>query len=150
MKYFISHRGNIDGVNEERENTILYMLEALEQDYDVEVDIRYIDGRFFLGHDESKDRFYNEHFSFNKKIWFHAKDIKTLNKLLSFRNLSHIFFHQEDEATITSSGYIWTYIGKPVFSNSIVCLPERSFYTTCQIMNCVGICSDIILNYRSD
>ena len=49
----ISHRGNINEVNLERENTQSYIQEAIDLGYDVEIDIRYIDGKFWLGHDES-------------------------------------------------------------------------------------------------
>ena len=35
----ISHRGNIDGPNEVRENSPYYIMEALEAGYDVEIDL---------------------------------------------------------------------------------------------------------------
>ena len=49
----ISHRGNINGVNLERENTQSYIQEAIDLGYDVEIDVRYIDKKFWLGHDKS-------------------------------------------------------------------------------------------------
>ena len=51
----IAHRGNITCKNPERENTIGYIKEALRYGVDVEVDIRYLDGEWILGHDEPKD-----------------------------------------------------------------------------------------------
>ncbi len=47
----ISHRGNIDGVNIERENTISYIQEAINLGYDVEIDVWYKDDNLYLGHD---------------------------------------------------------------------------------------------------
>ena len=52
----IAHRGNITCKNPERENTIGYIKEALRYGVDVEVDIRYLDGEWILGHDEPKDK----------------------------------------------------------------------------------------------
>ena len=53
----IAHRGNIEGKNKLRENKIDYILEALEQSYDVEIDVRFIKnyGAYFLGHDEAQE-----------------------------------------------------------------------------------------------
>ena len=39
--YFISHRGNINGIQKERENDPLYINEAINKGYDVEVDVRF-------------------------------------------------------------------------------------------------------------
>ncbi len=50
----ISHRGNLNGVIVERENSIDYVEEALSQGFDVEIDVWDIFGSYFLGHDEPK------------------------------------------------------------------------------------------------
>jgi hypothetical protein len=47
----ISHRGNIDGVNQNFENQPNYIDDAIKAGYDVEVDIWYIGGKLYLGHD---------------------------------------------------------------------------------------------------
>ena len=41
--YLISHRGNVNGKNPDRENSPLYIKAALTLGYDVEVDVWYID-----------------------------------------------------------------------------------------------------------
>ena len=52
----ISHRGNLNGPNPERENHPDYIQDALWQRYDVEVDVWGIEGEYqmelWLGHDE--------------------------------------------------------------------------------------------------
>ena len=48
----ISHRGNLNGVNVKKENSVDYIEEALDQGFDVEVDVWNISGSYFLGHDE--------------------------------------------------------------------------------------------------
>ena len=47
----ISHRGNLNGKSD-RENSPDYIDEALDQDFDVEVDVWYVSGKWYLGHDE--------------------------------------------------------------------------------------------------
>ena len=60
---------------------------------------------------------------------------------------AHYFWHQEDDYTITSRGFIWTYPGKKLFPNSICVLPEHANYKD---INCKGICSDFIDKYKND
>ena len=43
----ISHRGNTNGVNHEKENSISYIEDALNLGFDVEVDVWYKDGDFY-------------------------------------------------------------------------------------------------------
>jgi glycerophosphoryl diester phosphodiesterase len=47
----ISHRGNLDGAVWQRENTMLYILEALARGFDVEIDVWLSNGVLRLGHD---------------------------------------------------------------------------------------------------
>jgi len=49
----ISHRGNINGRIEEAENRPDYIEDTLRLGYDVEVDVWFLDGKFYLGHDEA-------------------------------------------------------------------------------------------------
>ena len=44
----ISHRGNLNGIHEKRENNSSYINETLNNGYDVEVDVRFKDNKFFL------------------------------------------------------------------------------------------------------
>jgi len=47
----ISHRGNIDGKQEGKENKPSYIAEAINRGFDCEVDIWFTDGKFVLGYD---------------------------------------------------------------------------------------------------
>ena len=60
---------------------------------------------------------------------------------------AHYFWHQNDDYTITSKGFIWTYPGKKLLPQSICVLPEIVNYKT---IDCLGICSDFILKYKND
>ena len=50
----ISHRGNLRGPKPEEENNPSYIDKAIEEYYEVEVDIRYTEGSFYLGHNKTR------------------------------------------------------------------------------------------------
>jgi len=81
MKY-ISHRGNLTGVDPSRENRPDYLIEAIAADFDVEVDVWYIDGKIMLGHDAPT---YNVALNFikNDRFWCHAKNAEALELMLA-------------------------------------------------------------------
>tara|TARA_Y100000996_G_C22513849_1_gene639585 strand:- start:998 stop:1429 length:432 start_codon:yes stop_codon:yes gene_type:complete len=142
--YLISHRGNINGIQKDNENEPEYIIKALEKGFDVEIDVRFSKGKFFLGHDYNQYEI-DHNFLSNKKIWCHAKTSEALLALYEIN--AHYFWHQEDDYTITSKGYIWTYPGKKLLSKSICVLPEIANYKE---INCLGICSDFIERYKND
>ena len=47
----ISHRGNLFGPNPELENQPQYIKNVIQSGYDCEIDVRYIHGKYYLGHD---------------------------------------------------------------------------------------------------
>ena len=48
----IAHRGNTNGIVLEYENKPDYVENAINMGFDVELDVRFKDGKLFLGHDE--------------------------------------------------------------------------------------------------
>ena len=139
---YISHRGNISGSNKKRENSPEYILEAIDKGFNVEIDINYKNNNFYLGHDNAR-YLVKKKFLLNKKIWCHAKSIKTMFMLKKIR--AHYFWHQKDDIALTSRGYFWTYPGKKLTKNSICVLPE---WHNIKKFNCAGICSDFIADYK--
>jgi len=140
----ISHRGNLLGVNPEKENNPEYCQEAIDENYNVEIDVRWLPKRmgndtWWTGHDSPKYRV-TEDFLKNSKVWCHAKDIITLGKLLDLG--AHCFWHDRDKATLTSKGYIWTAPLEELTQSSICVLPERQ--RDIDISKAAGICSDFI------
>ena len=100
----IAHRGNTAGRQPERENTVSYLKEALDQGYEAECDVIFHNGKMYLGHDKPQEILPSS-ILLNKKIWFHAKDISALQILHEAE--VNCFFHHTDAATITSKGFIW-------------------------------------------
>jgi hypothetical protein len=136
----ISHRGNINGPRRELENKPRYINQALELGYDVEIDVWWKDDGFWLGHDEPQFKV-NRQFLQNDKFWCHAKNIEGY-KMLDNNNI-HCFFHQEDDVTLTSKGYIWTYPNKQLTDNSIAVLPKELDKS----LNCYGVCTDFVTRW---
>ena len=139
---FISHRGNLTGKNHLQENNPDYILQAIQLNFDVEIDVFYKNKQFYLGHDFPKFKV-SKKFLENKKLWCHAKNLDALNALKETN--AHFFWHQNDDVTLTSNGYLWTYPGKKLFKKSICVLPELKLYNK---IDCYGICSDFIIKYK--
>lgn len=142
----ISHRGNIEGKIEELENRPSYIIQALEQGFDVEIDIRYADGQLWLGHDKPQYRTTLEFLDLYKDmLWIHCKNLEAVTFLRSVNSDSsfNYFWHQTDNVTITSQEYIWAYPGIDC-KDSIAVLPE--IYND-NLDNRIGVCSDVINNF---
>jgi hypothetical protein len=140
----ISHRGNLNGPNEDRENSPYYIMEAIDEGYDVEVDLWWVDGKVYLGHDkpqyEVSDEWLGERID---KLWVHCKNVESLNWI---RNTSlHYFWHEQDTLTLTSKNHMWVYPGKQPIIGSIAVMPEIH---NDNISNCWGVCSDFIKKYN--
>ena len=141
----IAHRGNITGPNKSWENNPDYVLDAINQGFDVEVDVWLKDGGFFLGHDAPA---FPVDWSFltSPALWCHAKNIDALRSLVTMG--AHCFFHDADDAVLTSRGFLWTFPGKQLTNLSICVMPERASYTTDELRQSSGICSDYIIDYK--
>jgi hypothetical protein len=138
----ISHRGNIDGPNEERENSPNYIMEALDMGYDVEVDVWFVENEFWLGHDSPKFKT-DYKLLMNDRLWCHAKNLEALFEMKKYA--IHYFWHQTDIVTLTSKNYVWAYPGNQKIKGSIAVMPE--IYND-DLDSCMGICSDYIKKYK--
>ena len=145
----IAHRGNLSGPDREKENTTDTIRKALEEGFDVELDVRLVDGNWFLGHD-SPDYLFNPDLLKDQRIWTHCKNYNALSALVT-EPAVNCFWHQEDDFTLTSMGYIWAYPGKLCRgsnSMSICVMPEWDDMKIPE--NIYGICSDFVRNLSLD
>ena len=124
------------------ENNPIYVNMALESGYDVEVDVYSVSGKCFLGHDIPQYEVGWDYLS-NPKFWCHAKNIEALEIMLEKQ--IHCFWHQQDDVTLTSRGFVWTYPGKQLTSKSICVLPENIKNNNFDIA--AGLCSDFVSIY---
>lgn len=143
VNVYISHRGNLKGADPKHENKPSYVEEALRY-FDCEVDLRFnsIENRFYLGHDLEQYSVNMEWLIKNKdKIWVHCKDFDTLNYLSNTNSELNYFWHENDEYTITSHGFIWTFPGKSVGQKSVIVDLNFSINAGYE-QSAFGICSD--------
>ena len=147
----IAHRGLYQGPNKNTENSPEQIVNALEQGYHVEVDVWYKDKKLYLGHDgptyKINDKFFSE-----RKLWIHCKNVDALYYFSTHISLSaNFFWHENDQYTLTSKKYIWTYPGKDLTDNSIMVMPEHVDNTLENTKNvkCYGICSDYVERIKS-
>lgn len=140
----ISHRGNINGKNELYENEPSYINSALDEGYDVEIDVWLKNEKWFLGHDIPQYEInYNWLNDRKDSLWVHCKNIEAVVNLHS--KDMHYFWHENDKITLTSKNYIWAFPSENKIKESIDVLPER--YPNI-ISNCLGVCSDYIANFK--
>jgi hypothetical protein len=138
----IAHRGNLNGPNPEKENEPSYILSAINQGFDCEIDLWKTENGFFLGHDEAqyeiKDSFL---FELSDKLWIHCKNLEALTFVSKEASTLNGFWHQEDDYTLTTKGYIWTYPNRPTSSQSIlVDFSQGSVQETLRVL--AGFCKD--------
>jgi len=149
FKYLISHRGNISGPNLNTENTREAIEFAICMGYSCEIDVWKKDSNFYLGHDCPMSKidvqFFLDHYN---SLWIHCKNVEALYYLSDIK-LLNCFFHSQDDCTLTSKGYLWTYPGKFLTSKSICVLPEWENGTGDISIAC-GICSDYIERYANE
>lgn len=145
----ISHRGNVSGPNKDLENKTDYINNAIDQGFDVEIDLRINNGCLFLGHDYPQ---YEIDFNWLKerkdKLWIHCKDFKSLS-LLSSTDFT-FFFHLKEDYTIISNGLIWVDNLNNYNNKCVIPLITKDQIQTPLKNSVFGICSDYISLFKNE
>ena len=147
---YIAHRGNTRGPCPSRENSPDFIKEAIKEGYQVEIDVWYEDGEFFLGHDKPTHKTdYNFLIQYRDWLYCHAKNIEAMIELTRIQ--ANCFGHDSDSFVITSYGKVWAYPGKEI-KGCISVLPERNKLNKLDLLEIgvVGVCSDYISLYKED
>lgn len=139
----IANRGNFAGRNVDRENTSIYIEEAICAGYDVKVDVWLLDKEWYLGYDFPKEKI-DISFLERQNIWTHARDLPGYVSLYSNSKV-HVFWHDKDEFAITSKGIKWGSPGYTTF-DGIISMPEK-YASICDQLRRgalapLGVCSD--------
>lgn len=133
----ISHRGNIFGSNPSLENKPDHIQTLLDRNINVEIDVWWHNNKFFLGHDTPIHEI-SQNFLVHPNLWCHAKNLDALTILLDMKTVC--FWHQEDDHTLTSNNFIWTYPNKINNKNCIVVDITSDWKN--KNYNCAGVCVD--------
>jgi hypothetical protein len=146
----ISHRGNLQGPNKSRENSTSQIDLVLSLGLDCEIDVWIINKEIFLGHDSPMEMVSLEWLiERSSRLWIHCKNLDSLEFFVNSSLSLNYFWHQNDDYTLTSRGFIWAFPGKPLSSSSILVLPELEMDTSrdyLEFNQCsfIGICSDYV------
>lgn len=146
----ISHRGNISGRIEDRENTTDYIIEAIILGYDVEIDLWVINNNLYLGHDDPMYKIDQDFIdSYKKNLWIHCKNQFALSYMLKYKKDYRFFFHENEKYIMTSLGDLIVHAQTNRFpENSVYMIPEVLNIDEKYLKNCKGVCSDNIQKYK--
>lgn len=142
---FISHRGNIDEVYPDRENSPNYIDEAIGQGYDVEMDVRLVNGKLYLGHDEPQYEISLQWLLDRKShLWVHTKNFAALSHLID--QPLRTFYHQKENHTIINHcNLIWSHELSEANEKSIIPLiSQEDIARQPMPQNVYGVCSDFV------
>ena len=136
----ISHRGNTSGPNKEYENHPNVISSLLKKNIDCEIDVWFIENKFYLGHDFPQHDV-EESYILQKGLWCHAKNLEALYKMNTIGDI-HFFWHENDDYALTSKNIIWTYPDKKTTNKSIIVDLNKNWRD--KNYNCLGVCVDWI------
>ena len=123
---FIAHRGNLDGPDPATENHPAQIDRVLAMGHDCEIDLRRIKEELWLGHDKPQYQVTREWLqTHHKHLWIHCKNHAALEWCLRDPNLN-CFWHQNDDYTLTSQGFIWAYPGQSGGKSTVAVMPETT------------------------
>jgi hypothetical protein len=135
----VSHRGNINGPVNDLENSPKQIDLAISKGFLVEIDLRIINGEYWLGHD-NPDYKIGLYWILDRadKLIVHSKDLVTANELFKNRKTINWFYHTDEDIVLTSWGWIWAY-PKIYLNNAITVLEEKNLSFPKHIL---GVCTD--------
>lgn len=112
-----SHRGNLSGKSP-RENEPAFLQDCIAAGFHVEVDLWFVDGAYFLGHDGPEHPIDLKDFD-REEVIFHLKS----PHLPALRH-ADAFAIDNDRYVLTLRGLLWTNFGQPTNPQGVMCSPE--------------------------
>ncbi len=145
---YISHRGNIDGVDPTRENRLDYIEDAIGMGFDCEIDLRIKNGEPHLGHDTPDYRVTAEWLKENKnRLWIHVKEYAALVWLMEHCPHCTFFCHESDKFTLVSNGWVWSHdLTNPMTEKCVIPLLSKESVISYEQTGFGAVCSDYLLD----
>lgn len=142
-KILIAHLGNLDGRDEEQENTPAYIQSALKQGYAVCCEVVYVHGAFVLPTKAGCKPLPSSLLS-NQEVWFRANDAATIDALCGVN--AHVI-PGGAQIALTSVHYLWCMPGADLTPRSIAVYPEHANPGWLEAGEPAGLCSNEISRY---
>jgi hypothetical protein len=140
----ISHLGNIDGRQPDRENTLPYVKEALAAGWHVCVDVWYTNGGFVLPSASGAYHLPPALLS-NCRVWSRTYDPETIHALCTIK--AHCVIAAESPVLLTSEQFLWTLPPTPLASRAIAVFPELATPEWLEQYEPAGLCSNEPVRY---
>ncbi len=142
----IAHRGLVNGADAVLENDPRQIQQLLDADWHVEIDVRYQNNTWYLGHDVPTHAV-DVPFLIQPHLWIHVKDSSAASAIIQLHTQhEHVnyFWHESDARTLTSQGYWWTQPGHELVTNSVAVMPETHTEHVRDSLqwSCVAVCTD--------
>ena len=144
----IAHRGLLDGPNDQLQNNPKQIEKALAENFDVELDVWYQNGKYFLGHDTPNYEVTWDWLS-QPNLWLHCKNLPAFFNMRENTIVHNYFWHENDAVIITSKNKLWSFLGKPEVENpKCICVMPEVTYSWIEIEQLVksqrwmGYCTD--------
>lgn len=137
----ISHRGNLIGPDPKIENNPIHIQMLIDSGMECEVDLWAADGKLWFGHDQG-DYWVTPGYIKQRGLWVHCKNLAALEVCAEIGSIN-FFWHQNDDYTLTSKGFIWTYPDKqpPQSQNGVIVDLSRDWRS--RGYNC-RVCADYV------
>jgi hypothetical protein len=135
----ISHLGNINGRQPEKENTLPYIQQALKEGWHVCVDVVFRNGGFLLPHENGQHVAPPALLS-KQRVWCRAFDPETIDALCNIN--THCFLVSRDFISLTSSQFLWTLPPHALTDRSIAVYPELADADWLANFEPAGLCSN--------
>ena len=104
----ISHRANIFGPDLSTENRPDIIDSTINKGFNVEIDVRFQDNNFYLGHDDLE---YKVNLLWlierRESLLFHCKDLESMHQLSNCAYKLKYFGHKKDAFTLINGGLLW-------------------------------------------
>jgi hypothetical protein len=141
----IAHRGNTVGPRPEKENRLSYIDDAIASGFNAEIDLWAVGNKLFLGHDGADFEVTLDWLlERDSELWIHCKNPPAI-AIMADTN-ANWFFHNSDDYTLTSRGYLWSFPGREVIGSKCVMLDFSSNLSKDDFSNHppFAICGDYI------
>lgn len=114
----VAHRGLFNGPNPLKENIPAQIRLALYNGFHAEIDIWFLENKFWLGHDKPRINV-SKAITMWDGVWTHCKNMDAYLQLKYDQNVN-CFMHDNEDYCVTSRGYIWQHerLGKFIFTEN--------------------------------
>ena len=146
----IAHRGNTHGPIVELENSPQYIIKAINQGFDVEIDVWNTYEGLFLGHNRPEYCITNDFlYTYKDKLWIHCKKLEAICCLKEhdLNNELNYFGHENDDYVLTSKNYLFCKATTNLDKNCVLVMPEFFNYN-CYNEKCFAILTDFPVRYQ--